>query len=1104
MHLWLFFVYFAINKPITIEMKHFVGIPLFLLALPMVAAEAPMSYVRVIESYSPSRSEPAAFFDMARVTTTYFDGLGRPVETVRVGAGGDFEDVAELTVYGHGDKVAERWLPVGTHGGGAFVAPASLIGEAKAFYGCDSPLTAFKYELSEEGRPVSMTRPGASKPRIMEHGFCFDETVPIFDVDGEGRLVRQGYYKEGTLRFTIETDETMTYSRSVFTDFDGRKVAELEDDAWTFWVYDECGRLRFTVSPEGARRLTADGLCNSTTVEQYCAEWRYDGRNRVTMSRVPGVAPTYYVYDRLGRLALEQDGCLRSRGQWRFYAYDSDKRLAVAGVTAGISQLPWTREELERKYAQSEISAVFDAAVDKDMHMCYRLENAPDRDYNLTNAWYYDSYDFWTSDWTLPSDAEYAFERAPSRLGKPTGCAVMGGMGFPEFTVWLYDRRGRERARCRRQYTAEFIESTFTDCNFIGRPTRCRTVLSLPQGEFQTNPDEVTIDRCFSYMQDGGQLYAEEIRVDGGKWERAYHDYDAAGRLVRRSGGSDGATGYTLDAEGRVTAIANNSYSESLSFAANGLVTGKTTSVAYGGEKFVQRMEYDYGDRRFLTAAICGESNLSPFTELFSETFDYDLNGNVTMINRGYPAVQEAAIEYEGNRVSRIVDSSSPAMAVYAPRFAEGEYDRPIAYDQCGRITADRTRRIASILYNDRHLPIRFTMDNGNTLSLSYNADGVKERETETSYYVTTVTRVENGDTVVREQKRARSTLREYYGDVLRVGGRTRRLEWSGGFLTKDDNGRWHSHRYVRNSLGSIVAVTDSAGTVEQAVCYYASGLPVYKAPNSIPATRRMHVGKEFEQFESIDWYDNEARFYDPLLVRFTTPDPLALSYPSLSPYAYCANNPVCNVDLDGNKVKPAGNAEFQMILKTLPKESREYVTLDSNGYIDYDSMSGYCGDSYNFNCLRTLVNDGLTIDVVLDNKYTYVNKMGNIGVGNMNHTPFNPQFDEKDTDPTSIGCPSTGESGTSGKTLFPDREGFENSPSNNIIIIINDKFSSIGQIESFAHEAYGHALLYLLNGGDHIGASHQTVGSGWIEKNKNLINLLLKTKEETLKNEIQ
>lgn len=104
-------------------------------------------------------------------------------------------------------------------------------------------------------------------------------------------------------------------------------------------------------------------------------------------------------------------------------------------------------------------------------------------------------------------------------------------------------------------------------------------MLSLPQGEFQTNPDEVTIDRCFSYMQDGGQLYAEEIRVDGGQWERAYHDYDAASRLVRRSGGSDGATGYTLDAEGRVTAIANNRYSETLSFAANGLVAEKPQAL---------------------------------------------------------------------------------------------------------------------------------------------------------------------------------------------------------------------------------------------------------------------------------------------------------------------------------------------------------------------------------------------------------------------------------------------------------------------------------------------------------------------------------------------
>lgn len=66
------------------------------------------------------------------------------------------------------------------------------------------------------------------------------------------------------------------------------------------------------------------------------------------------------------------------------------------------------------------------------------------------------------------------------------------------------------------------------------------------------------------------------------------------------------------------------------------------------------------------------------------------------------------------------------------------------------------------------------------------------------------------------------------------------------------------------------------------------------------PATRRMHVGKEFEQFESIYLYDNDARFYDVLTMRFFTPDQLASLYPSTSSYVYCLNNPVSRVDING------------------------------------------------------------------------------------------------------------------------------------------------------------------------------------------------------------
>ena len=49
-----------------------------------------------------------------------------------------------------------------------------------------------------------------------------------------------------------------------------------------------------------------------------------------------------------------------------------------------------------------------------------------------------------------------------------------------------------------------------------------------------------------------------------------------------------------------------------------------------------------------------------------------------------------------------------------------------------------------------------------------------------------------------------------------------------------------------------------------------------------------------------LDEYDSEARWYYPAIMRTTTIDPLAEKYYSISPYAWCGNNPVKFVDPDG------------------------------------------------------------------------------------------------------------------------------------------------------------------------------------------------------------
>ena len=52
--------------------------------------------------------------------------------------------------------------------------------------------------------------------------------------------------------------------------------------------------------------------------------------------------------------------------------------------------------------------------------------------------------------------------------------------------------------------------------------------------------------------------------------------------------------------------------------------------------------------------------------------------------------------------------------------------------------------------------------------------------------------------------------------------------------------------------------------------------------------------------------------------------DPLCEKYYSISPYAYCAGNPVNLVDPNGMKVKPLGDEELDMIKNTLPKHLRQ------------------------------------------------------------------------------------------------------------------------------------------------------------------------------------
>lgn len=152
------------------------------------------------------------------------------------------------------------------------------------------------------------------------------------------------------------------------------------------------------------------------------------------------------------------------------------------------------------------------------------------------------------------------------------------------------------------------------------------------------------------------------------------------------------------------------------------------------------------------------------------------------------------------------------------------------------------------------------------------------------------------------------------------------------------------------------------------------------------------------------------------------------------------------------------------------------------------------------------MVNSDRMVEVVLDDKFTFMGQDGKLGAATMSYYSFDPKYDsesDKDLMGKTMSGLSTGESGFMGKTLFPDKDGIQNSPNNNIIVVVNKNLSPAGAAETYSHEANGHALLYIKNGGNHKGASHQPINglfSGG-EGNKTLMEMIINSKKETIKN---
>ena len=882
----------------------------------------------------------------------YYNGLGYP--TVGVAAtGGGGQTAYTLTTYDGAGREECQYLPVATDNSIAYKAPNTIITNSTSFYGNDNTgYTRNHYDALD--RVLSTELPGqAWRTADKRNTMVYDTNTAADKV-----LRYTASSANNTLTATNQNYAAGTLTKETAKDADGKPVVTFKDltgkvilqrtgsNLDTYYVYDELDHLRFVLPPAFT---TSD---NNGDKAIYRYEYRYDERGRVTTKLLPGAGYIEYWHDTADRVICMQDAMMRKAGKYRFTIYDQFGRVAIQGLCTNY-------KNKSNHNANPTVTAVYEGKAGF-LNSGYTVSNGttlfPGATLEVVN--YYDKYDFISKNY----GSRFASLSAPSSsdaTGQLTGSAVLAGNGEWVAQAMGYDLRGNlteTKSRELKRGSTTRVASRTNTYTYTNNLKSSTGTVGVAYG------GNLSLTETYEYNTKNDKKSSYQLSIAHGNAavsSKTTYAYNALGQLstITRpfTGNATKTVTYTYDLHGWLTGITTNSFAEELFYASGPgtkLYNGNISSMRWKSADYSQKCGYKftYDTANRLTKAVYGEKdNLGTNANRFNENITYDKNGNIKSLTRRgrmqngkYGIVDTLSIIYNGNQLKTVTDRATAVTYAGSLDFKGAKGTAySYTYNENGSLLTDQSRGIAFISYDLSGNPQKIYFTNGSITKYVYSATGQKLRMVHYTA-AANITRT-IGQHVELKKADIQSTDSTDYllgGSLVVRNGKIDKYLFDGGYAQATASGTTDKFTFYyqnKDHLGTVRETVTSTGAMKQRVNYYPFGGQLVDTLKAMIWNRDFqqykYNGKEFDGTFGLNTYDYGARQHYPVLARWDRIDPLCEKYYGISPYAYCANNPVNNIDLHGDSIF-IGYEYQQEILEMINNVSEGVFDVDENGYL--------------------------------------------------------------------------------------------------------------------------------------------------------------------------